>query len=112
MINFCKKAGVPAPKFEDKGGFFSLTLRFKEPIRYIQASREPQPDLFAMLTPRQQEIIEILQTGPMGRKQIINKMKTPPADRTLQAELLTLNKLDLIFPEGKARAIVWGIKEK
>jgi ATP-dependent DNA helicase RecG len=35
MINFCKKAGVPTPKFEDKGNSFSVILRFKEPIRYV-----------------------------------------------------------------------------
>jgi len=35
MIDDCKSAGNPSPKYEEVGGTFSATLFFKEPIRTI-----------------------------------------------------------------------------
>jgi len=110
MINFCKKAGVPAPKFEDKGGFFSVILRFKEPIRYVQSIRETPPDLSETLTIRQKEIVEILRYGPKGRKQITEAMINKLEDRVLQKELLKLKKLGLVFTIGSGKKIQWSIR--
>jgi ATP-dependent DNA helicase RecG len=110
MINFCKQAGAPAPKFEDKGGFFSITLRFKEPIRYVQPTREAQQVPSVILTDRQKDILNILKHGPLSRKQIMDQMKNPPTDRVIQKELLTLKKLELVITVGSGRIIQWSIR--
>jgi ATP-dependent DNA helicase RecG len=103
MIQDCKKAGNPAPKYKEIGDSFSITLPLREPIACTIISSAPP----VKLTDRQQEIMKILKQGSLSRKQIISKMKNPPSDRTVQMELLALNKLGLIVPEGKARAISW-----
>jgi predicted transcriptional regulator len=64
------------------------------------------------LPDRQKEILEILERGPLNRKQIMSKMKNPPSDRTVQTDLLLLNKLGLITAEGKARALTWVSTQK
>lgn len=107
MINFCKKAGAPAPKFEDKGGFFTVILRFKEPIRYVQPIHEVQQNISVALTTRQKEIIKILKRSPQTREQIMEKLKEELAPRTVQQELLNLKKLNLIIQSGKGKLIVW-----
>ena len=112
MINFCKQAGAPAPKFEDGGGFFSVTLRFKEPIRYVQSTSKTQQDSSIALTDRQKEILGILKNELLSRKQIMNKMKNPPSDRMVQIDLLALNKLGLVESKGKVKATVWFISNK
>jgi ATP-dependent DNA helicase RecG len=109
MIQDCKAAGNPPPKYEEIGGSFSVTLPLKKSIRSTRSIGEKQQNSYATLTPRQKEIIEILKAGPLSRKQIISKMKMPPADRTIQVELLALNKIGLIAQKGKTRAIVWFI---
>jgi ATP-dependent DNA helicase RecG len=105
MIELCKQTGNKPPKFEESTGSFSVIFPLREPI-----SRIVTPTLPAVkLTNRQQEIMRILRQGSLSRKQIISKMENPPSDRTIQMELLTLNKLGLIAPKGKARAISWVI---
>jgi len=112
MINFCKQAGAPAPKFEDNGGFFSVTLRFKEPIRYVQDTSKIQQEHSIALTARRKEILEILKHGPLSRKQITSKMKNPPSDRMVQMDLLALSKQGLVKSKGKVKATVWFISDK
>src|SRR3989338_4808856 len=103
MVELCQKSGNPTPYFEEMTGSLWVTLPLREPIPRVTLSPTPS----VRLTDRQQEIMNLLRQGPLGRKQIINSIKNPPSDRTIQAELLTLNKLGLIVPEGKARAIIW-----
>lgn len=105
MINFCKKAGAPAPKFEDRGGFFSVTLRFKEPIRYAQSVHEVQQDL----TLRQKEILAILQQSPLKMSQIVAQMSVKLADRMMQLELAKLKKMGLIKSTGRTKSTVWAL---
>jgi len=61
------------------------------------------------LTDRRQKIMKILKQGLLSRKQILGRLKDKPTDRTVQRDLLTLNKLGLIAPEGKARAMSWVV---
>lgn len=111
MVSFCKKAGVPEPKFEDNGSFFTVTLRFKEPIRYVQLTDRQQSDILAELTKRQKLILEILGQGNSTSQEIMEKMDTPLTPRTIQQELAKLRDLKLIIPAGKGtrRTIIWGL---
>ena len=105
MIELCKQAGNKPPKFEESTGSFSVTVPLREAI-----SRIIIPSATAVkLTDRQQEIMKILNQGPMSRKQILSRLKDKPTDRTVQRDLLALNKLGLIVPEGEARAISWVV---
>jgi ATP-dependent DNA helicase RecG len=114
MINFCKQAGAPAPKFEDKGGFFSITLRFKEPIRYVQPTREVQQDIPVTLTTRQKEIWGILKQGTLSRDQIMEQLKQTPAVRTVQLDLLKLESLNIIIKsdEKRGRFVRWALNQE
>jgi ATP-dependent DNA helicase RecG len=114
MINFCKQAGAPAPKFEDKGGFFSITLRFKKPIRYVQPTREAQQDTSVVLTDRQKEILTILKQGTLSRDQIMEQLKQAPAVRTVQLDLLKLISLNLVMKsdEESGRSVKWALNQE
>jgi ATP-dependent DNA helicase RecG len=110
MIQDCKRAGNPPPKYEEIGGSFSVTFPFKKPIRYVQPTREAQQDTSVILTDRQKEILKILKHGPLSRKQIMGQMKNPPTDRVIQKELLKLKKLELVITVGSGRIIQWSIR--
>jgi len=103
MIKDCKNAGNPAPIFEERGGSFSVTLPLREPISRLIIKTKST----IKLTARQQEIINLLKKGPLSRKQIISALVNPPADRTLQKDLLKLNRHGLIGSQGKARSVLW-----
>lgn len=107
MIQNCKNAGNPVPIYKEIGGSFSVTLPFRAPIARKGVSSASAMDLSA----RQKEILNILNQGPLSRKQILSAMKNPPSDRTVQVDLLVLSKLKLIVSEGKGRALVWAISQ-
>lgn len=102
MIQDCKKAGNPLPKYEEVGGAFSVTLPLKEPLRSVRS--KPQE---GNLTMRQKKILDLLKAGPLSRQQLMNKMKTVLTGRTMQVELSRLKDMGLIDSEGKTRAIIW-----
>ncbi len=114
MVNFCKKADVPTPKFEDHGYYFSVILRFKESIRYVTPPQEKNEDMPIMLTDRQKAILEILKRGLLSREQIMEKLKDEPAARTLQKDLLKLYTLDLIIKSGSStgRFVKWALNQE
>lgn len=108
MIELCQKSGNPIPRFEETTSSLWVTLPLREPIPRVELTRIPT----VQLADRQKEILEILEHGPSTRKQIMSKMKNPPSDRTVQSDLLLLNKLGLITAEGKARALTWISAQK
>lgn len=106
MINNSKLVGNPLPKFEESGGGFSITLRFKQSINTI-VHVEPKQAKTENLTIRQKAIINALQNGPLNRIQIMNKIKIQLTDRVMQLELNKLKKLSLIDSKGSAQSTVW-----
>ena len=102
MARECKNAGNPLPKFEEIGGGFSVTLRFKEPI--ITVSVSP-----TTLTERQHKIMAVLKHGPLNRQQIMSELGTKITDRMMQIELGKLKKLNLITSSGKGKAFLWHV---
>lgn len=113
MIQDCKKAGNPPPKYEEIGGSFSVTLPLKQSMRNIVSEPLQNMDL-NLLTDRQKEIVKILQKGTMSTEQIMDKMKNPPTSRTVQLDLSKLKKLEIIASVGKerGRSVLWGLIAK
>jgi ATP-dependent DNA helicase RecG len=111
MIEACKKVGNPIPRYEEIGGTFSVTLPLKEPIPTIVFKQGQKIDL-RKLTDRQIEIIDALKTGALSRQQLMSKMKTRLAERTVQLELFKLKDMGLVKSEGKAKAIIWSLVGK
>ncbi len=105
MIQYCKEAGNPLPKFEEVGGGFSVTLPLKEPMLTV-ITKEPHHDLLH-LSDRQKKILEALRQGPLNRKQLTDNIKLDLPSRTLQWEITKLKEMGLVKSEGKARTIVW-----
>lgn len=108
MIKACKKAGNPIPKYEEIGGTFSVTLPLKEPISTI-IFEKPHKISLRKLTDRQIKILDALKTEALSRQQLMLKMKTKLAERTVQLELSKLKDMGLVKSEGKAKAIIWSL---
>jgi ATP-dependent DNA helicase RecG len=106
MIKDCKEVGNPLPLYEEVGGGFSVTLPLKEPIRTVILKEASGVDI-SKLTDRQKKILNILKSAALTRQQLMKKMRTLLADRTIQLELTKLMKMGLVKPEGKTRSIVW-----
>jgi ATP-dependent DNA helicase RecG len=107
MIKACEKAGNPIPKYEEIGGTFSVTLPLKEPISTV--FEKPQKIDLRRLTARQVKILNALKTEALSRQQLMSKMKTRLAERTIQLELSKLKDMGLVRSEGKAKAIIWSL---
>lgn len=110
IIQDCKKVGNPAPKFEEIGGSFSVTLPLKETIRSTTATKFANIIELSKLTDRQKQIISALHKGPLKTKQIMHKMQINLTKRAMQLELAKLKKMGLIKSEGKTKAIIWFLE--
>jgi predicted transcriptional regulator len=89
-------------------GVFEKRLPFKEPIRSLQIQQAHTAE--QQLTKRQQQIVDLLQHGPLNRQELMEKMSMPLADRTLQLELATLKNMGIVTSQGKANKTIWFIK--
>ena len=103
MVDSCKEYGMPAPKFSERTGGFLATFRFAKPIGDNEAIRSHK------LTPRQREILKLLELSPLNGTQVSTKLKNAPAIRTVQVDLTKLEKAGLIIREGESRAMIWKI---
>lgn len=60
------------------------------------------------LTQRQKEVINIIQqAGEISFRNIVNKMKNPPVDRTIRDEFARLKSMGLIDTKGFGRGAFW-----
>jgi len=111
MIQDCKAAGNPPPKYEEIGGSFSVTLRLKEPMLRTR----PLSSISSFnLSNRQQEILSILDQGTLSRDQIMEQLNQAPAVRTIQDDLLKLATLNLIIKSGGVggRFVKWSLNHE
>ncbi len=110
MLGYCQKNGTPDPEFIEYSGGFAVVFHFKEPMGEIL---KPVKNLLLELTPRQKKIIEILNSEEeMKIKDIIQRIKEPPAERTLRDDLAVLKKKGFIQSSGHARTTTWFIIKK
>ena len=106
MIQDCKKAGNPSPKFKEVGDSFSLTLPLKEPVRTV-IYKKPSAAVLSKLTDRQRAILEILEEGKLKTAQIKARLKGRFTERTLQLELTKLKQLGFVKSIGTTKAKAW-----
>ena len=112
MMDICKDAGLPPPKFSEYSGGFSIELFFAESIgaSVIQVvnpiTKEDQGTI--NLTRRQVAILNILQSGKRFTTiQIAEELDEFLSIRTLRRELVTLRDKNLIMLQGYGRNSVW-----
>lgn len=105
MIKDCEAAGNPLPIYKEEGDVFSVILPLKTPMRTVVYKEEGKSGLTAL----QQEIINVLQQGPLNRVQIMEKLGTELADRTIQAELTKLKNMGLITSKGRTKTTIWRL---
>ncbi len=107
MIDLCKENAIPIPKFAERTGGFVVTFKFAEYIGGYKETKQLE------LTSRQREILKLLEKSPLNSVQLAKELGGTSAIRTVQVDLLKLEKAGLIKREGKARAMVWiFIKDK
>ena len=112
MVVLCKQSGNPVPKFIEIAGSLSVTLPLNEPIRRLEMSTS-QTVLLRSLTQRQKDILEVLKHTPLTREEIMEKLKAPPAIRTVQLDLTRLYALKMIIKSGGSagRFLKWSINQ-
>jgi len=98
IIEICKAAGSPEPEFEERAG--AVVVRF-----FPRPDRGGHVPPASRLTPRQQNIIDILRgTESVNPAQLLAAVRPAVTDRTLRADLDRLVALGLVERTGKARA--------
>jgi len=104
IVELCVKAGHPEPEFDEQAG--SVCVRFL-PSGYIAPHRVAHD-----LTERQREVLQILANVPsLPFREIRQKIKNSPPDRTLREDLIHLKRLGLIESNGFGRGAVWHLKK-
>lgn len=66
----------------------------------------------AELTSRQRQILNALQSGPLNRQQLMEKMHATIKDRAMQLVLSKLKNMRLIKSKGKAKSTIWSLAKK
>ena len=112
MIDLCRQEGIPEPEFVERTGGLAVIFKFKEPIGGYEIA-EPIGGYKIVklleLTPRQREILEILEKLQLNSAQITVKLKNSSSRRAVQVDLTKLEKAGLIRREGESRSIVWRL---
>jgi len=101
MMDSCKAQGTPAPQFSELTHGICVTFKFAESIGATIVNKD------IVLSIRQREIINLLKKDNLNSVQIAEKLKNTAAVRTIQVDLLELEKAGFIKREGKARAMIW-----
>lgn len=107
MIGYCKQNDTPEPIFEEYSSGFAVIFPFKEEMR---TSRQMLPEVAFenILTDRQQEILEILETkGRLVIVEVSAYLSAEIARRTISEELDRLKQLGLVSLEGRGRNAKW-----
>ena len=106
MVELCRKNLTPEPEFsEDLGGFY-VVFPFKEAMN--SGLMMSSSATIYQLSSRQQEILNLLDNSEaMSANNIIDKLESPPAPRTLRDDLIYLKKNGLIDSKGHAKKTIW-----
>jgi ATP-dependent DNA helicase RecG len=104
MIDLCKEASIPEPKFIERTGGLAVIFKFREPISII--SQESKNKI--SLNVRQEAILHILRNKkPLSAAEIFSKLKNPPSLRTVKSDLSALQELGLVEQQGKGPNTLW-----
>ena len=109
MIHLCREQGIEDPEFREQMGGFLVVFRFKEPIGKISKNNHQKNT--DSLSQRQKEAIQFIKDHEgITIHQYQELFKEIPR-RTLQRELHTLLKKDIIKKTGSTHRVVYKIKE-
>lgn len=108
MIRLCQESDVPEPVFEEYSGGFSVTFKYKDTIGSAGISNNQ-----AILTHRQEEIINLLQENSNGltSAQIVENLSDSSGQRTVQRDLAFLEEAGIVQREGEGRLISWKLSK-
>lgn len=108
IIASCKKEHDPEPEFFADNLEFKITFKFPVSIKPPIVLIDEQSEKLLKITERQREILEILRSHQeLKMREILAKLKHPPAERTLRDDLAALKALGIIKSEGHAKTSVW-----
>lgn len=105
MMDSCRAQGTPVPQFSERTHGICVSFKFAEPIGATIVKKN------VVMSIRQGEIINLLKKDNLNSVQIAEKLKNTVAVRTVQVDLLELEKAGLIKRQGKARAMTWVLNK-
>lgn len=113
IATYCEKFGYPIPEWQEFGTairviFHPHPMAIGSPIEeHIPGERVTNKENLD-LSPRQQEILDILhQEKTMKMREILQKLKSPPAERTLRDDLTFLRENGIIDSKGHTKTTEW-----
>ena len=108
IINLCKNAGVPEPKYYQHTGGFCISFKFSESALKIEENKKTFT-YSNKLTKRHSEIIAILKSHSKGLavSDILNLIDEKISLATLKRELEKMKKMNIVITEGKGRSTYW-----
>lgn len=113
---FCNENGYPLPIWEEFGIAMRVTFKRHEYFEESKNSKMPAAEerevIEKNLSRRQLEILDILSDGGLKMREILGKLKDPPAERTLLDDLSHLRKEGHIDFQGHTRSGMWVLKPK
>lgn len=110
MIRLCKEEGLSEPRFELRSGGLAVTFKFKETVDKSarKVKYKGQIEKGTVLTPRQYEILTLLDSGvEISATKIVQQLSYPLAARTLRDDLSALKKFGLIDSRGRGSHAIW-----
>ncbi len=109
MVDACIAANLPEPEFTQSSGGFSITFKFRESLSVSESEPSLMP---ARITPRQQEILNILsEKQSISLKEITQLMPNNVQERLVRYDLYALKKLGMVNTLGHGRGAVWFKQE-
>lgn len=112
IIDSCRIAHDPEPEFISDQVEFKVLFKFPTSLKpSIPFRKEEYPEY---LSERQREILKILTDTPKGlkAKEIVEKLKTAPASRTLRDDLAILKKSGIVESWGRGKNAIWFVSYK
>ncbi|MCK4608428.1 MAG: putative DNA binding domain-containing protein [Gammaproteobacteria bacterium] len=110
IIKLCTKAGHPEPEFVERAGGVCVILRSKQMIGPPTIVTEADIPTELGLTLIEQEILKILkEQKKVTTANILDRLQTKTASRTIQKYLKHLDELELVHKKGAGKNTYWEI---
>ncbi|MEI6243166.1 MAG: ATP-binding protein, partial [Chlamydiota bacterium] len=105
IIEACKLANYPEPKFEELGTTIRVTFYpHSKTALYSKKPKAPSKNLMS----REKIILSFFKNDqPLAFHQIFEKMVPQISERALRYDLIKLKKQGFLISKGKGRALVW-----
>ena len=101
VVRLCTQAGHPEPEFFELPGGFGVRLPSARPLGPARAT--------AAVTPRQQDILNLLAAGPLPLRDIAARVGGDVKRETVGDDLAVLKAAGLVAHEGRGRSSAWSV---